>query len=221
MRWKTTMASGNVAPAQDNSEMVTGKNNALYMFRSDCLEQGTEVYDFVTRGDLKRRVGHAKDELDRTTHDQYIVFHHVSPEIAESIWENSISLVGRSRLAYDAASNVLIVKIVSRPHEVPTRRIEVVITAELISMGLEDELCFAGASRVRSGRSGKEPNGSYLPRTLPQGRTNEWPSLACGPCCACLSTTSADCPGALGISIDRQSRWREVSEGHIAAVHHH
>ncbi|KAK2731429.1 hypothetical protein FQN55_004687 [Onygenales sp. PD_40] len=165
--------------AENNSEIMTTNDDddTLHLFRSDCLEQNTEEHDFTTTTDLKRRVRYAKGQLNATTPDLYILFHHVSPERAVDIWNRSISLVSRSRLAYDAVSNVLIVKLVSRPHEHATHRIDLRIKEEVSSMGLRNELQYTGASRVSTDRSEKEPDGSYLPMTLPQGRTDKWPSV--------------------------------------------
>lgn len=150
--------------------------DTIPLFHPDFFE-GAEMHDFVTTRDLKRRVEHAKNLFEKTTYNQYIVFRHVGPEVADSVWDRSISLVGRSRLAYDADREALIVKLVSRPHEQVTNRLGQLIIFEVRSMNLFDALYSFGSGRVRPGRNGKEPDGSYQPRTLPQGRTAEWLSL--------------------------------------------
>ncbi|KAK2786068.1 hypothetical protein FQN53_006977 [Emmonsiellopsis sp. PD_33] len=158
--------------------MSTHDSTTLHLYQPDCLEGITaDDFPFKTTGKLKSRVRHAKDERNNSTPDRYVVVRDVDPKTAEDICNRSISLVDRSRLAYDAVSNVLIVRLVSRPHEEATQRMDLRITVAVSSMGLRDELHYFGASPVYAGGSGKQPDASYLPRTLPQGRTDTWPSI--------------------------------------------
>ncbi|KAK2809063.1 hypothetical protein FQN50_004116 [Emmonsiellopsis sp. PD_5] len=174
-----TSSDTNATLTQNDAEiMPTEDSTTLHLYRPDCHEQDlADDFPFKTTGDLSRRVRHAKAKRNTTAPDQYIVVRDVDPKSAEDIWNRSISLVSRSRLAYDAVSNVLLVRLVSRPHEEATQRIDLRIIEEVSSMRLRDELHYFGASPVYAGGSGKQPDGSYLPRTLPRGRTDTWPSI--------------------------------------------
>ena len=126
-----------MAPAQD-PENMTGEDSLPRLFRPDLFEQSTKVHDFTTPGDLKRRVYQVKchtHTLNPETHeDHYVVFRHVSRNAADDIWDRSHSLVDKSRLAYDAVANVMIVLISFRPQEETRCKVDRVIAMELFSM---------------------------------------------------------------------------------------
>lgn len=84
------------------------------------LPPGTEIHTFVTTGDLKRRVNHTRDSFGHTAEeDRYIVFQRTDHDAMEYVWRRSQTYLGKAaRVAYDAAVQSLIVKLVSRPHEV-------------------------------------------------------------------------------------------------------
>lgn len=44
-------------------------------------------------------------------------------------------------------------------------------------MGCQDDFDGLGAARVTAGRSGKEPDASFIPCTLPAGRSEDWPTV--------------------------------------------
>ncbi|PGH13780.1 hypothetical protein AJ79_03480 [Helicocarpus griseus UAMH5409] len=144
------------------------------------LEPDTQSYPFLTIQDLKHKVRHARQSTkeDRTSQSQYLLFTNVTHETAENICHHVATLIGKaSRIFYEASSNRLLIKLSSRPHEEAAGQISRLIIRQTESMGLGDALSSTGSATVREGRSGKEPDSSYMLENPPAGRRGQWPNV--------------------------------------------
>jgi hypothetical protein len=81
------------------------------------------------------------------------------------------------RIFYNEESRKLIMKLPSRPHDSASRSIHNLVHDHVVQMGWDSALHDIGAARVKDHPFSKEPDESWIPNTLPAGRTDKWPSL--------------------------------------------
>ncbi|KAJ5825471.1 hypothetical protein N7474_002609 [Penicillium riverlandense] len=114
-------------------------------------------------------------ELDKTVFCKYIAFTNVPPSLLE---DRKRPIFPKStRIFYNHDTRQLLVKLVATPHEIAERTLEFGVNAELLSMGLATSVVLTGSGRIRGNACSKEPDGTWRHKSLPAGRTTEWPSV--------------------------------------------
>ncbi|KAL2830229.1 hypothetical protein BDW59DRAFT_158561 [Aspergillus cavernicola] len=101
----------------------------------------------------------------------------LSESMRASLDDQSIIRSKGARILYDEATSRLIIKLVGPAHEVAHRTLFDVIVTETALMGLRGELSSVGAARVTHNNISKEPDSSFQPVHLLQGRPITWPSV--------------------------------------------
>ena len=108
---------------------------------------------------------------------EYVVLSHLPPSVVDCLVDQPNVLGKGTRLFYDERWRKAILSLPSRPHEQTISRIGQVVDTWCDTMGLLQSLDSIGASTTRDGPYRKEPDGSWVPETLPPGRTLKWPSM--------------------------------------------
>ncbi|EEP77317.1 predicted protein [Uncinocarpus reesii 1704] len=183
----TSNTSGNhdVNGAADQLEDVLSTlpaDTPVYQYRGttemkrtiDCEWQCLQDSLAECRNVHQQSLSHVKSEL--------IVYSGVSSDIfSREIDPESApdSPIGKARIDFWVDLELLILTMLTRPHEAPRALFGVIIFDKLKHMGLNPRrtLQIAGASRVATESRRKEPDCSYLPKSLPDGRSDKWPSL--------------------------------------------
>ena len=125
-----------------------------------------------------RRVVNREQAKQLTTAAPYIVFSNVSPLLIDESNERPNIVGGKNvRIFYNQETHYLILRLVSGPHEVAERMLSRKIDQAVEHMGLEDELLPTGSKRITLSPHSKEPDSSWRPRSLPVGRTDQWPTV--------------------------------------------
>ena len=93
-------------------------------------------------------------------------------------WRRWETYLGKdTRTSYDEMGRILTVTLPSRPHDFVRGRITSDTQDEIASMGCRNEITPTTNALVKTGRSAKEPDASYIPSSLPAGRSENWPSF--------------------------------------------
>ncbi|KAF9238426.1 hypothetical protein DTO013E5_10091 [Penicillium roqueforti] len=100
---------------------------------------------------------------------EYAKFTNVPPDIAELILSNEY------RQLYDRHTRSLIVTIPGRPHDALVGELHLVMAVSLANMRRTE--WSLTTARVEGGICAKEPDGSWIPRELPPGRSEKWPTV--------------------------------------------
>lgn len=126
-------------------------------------------------------------------------FLHSDDKIMERCWSS-----------YDSTQNLLLAKMPpSRAHEVASHLFERFLFKSLEPMGLERCLrSFGSAACVAANGSAKQPDCQFLPKRLPRGRTNEWPSVV-------VETGFSETPSKL---MSDARFWLQQSNGDVQMV---
>ncbi|PGH14255.1 hypothetical protein AJ80_05995 [Polytolypa hystricis UAMH7299] len=108
--------------------------------------------------------------------DQSIIFENIPPDTVEQLHE--YRHLGRLKTYYPNLQK-LIIRMVSREHNETVQTFGNYLIIQLNSM--KPELAFKltnfGTSTVQGSDREEGPDASYLPRQLPPGRSDKWPSL--------------------------------------------
>ena len=125
-----------------------------------------------------RRVVNREQAKELTTAAPYIVFSNVPLLLIDESNERPSIVGGKNvRIFYNQETHYLILKLVSGPHEVAERMLSRKIDQAVEHMGLEDELLPMGSKLITLTSHSKEPDSSWRPRSLPVGRTDQWPTV--------------------------------------------
>lgn len=165
------------SPALENSEYTEGraKMQARREFLAH-LPSDTHEYRYNGFSSLKEA---ADKEYDRflgqedSSGSPYIIFTNISPE---EFTQNDESFPGR--VDYSPPLQVLILTMVSLPHEEGARWFDGFIATKAVEMKVRRLLTLRGATRSETPDRKKQADSSYGPRQLPPGRTAEWPTVA-------------------------------------------
>ncbi|CAL5868517.1 uncharacterized protein PFLUO_LOCUS2743 [Penicillium psychrofluorescens] len=117
-------------------------------------------------------------ENDKTgNRSEYVIFSHLPEQnFLKEIDSEEFNLFD----SYDPESEYLLLKMITRAHEVLSEAFSVQLTSRFILEGMsdaQDGLLPLGRARVDLPSRRKEPDKSYLPETLPAGRTDHFPSF--------------------------------------------
>ena len=99
----------------------------------------------------------------------YAKFTNVSPDIAELVLSNEY------RQLYNRDTRDLIVTIPGRPHDALVGELHLVMAVSLANMRRTE--WSLTTARVEGDTCSKEPDGSWIPRQLPPGRSDKWPTV--------------------------------------------
>lgn len=103
---------------------------------------------------------------------KYLHFTNVPPTIAEKISSTSARYMFFS---YDTRS--MIIKLVTRAHQVASRHLLWEVQKVLRDMALDRSITMVGSAAVRGGPSSKEPDESWIPTQPIPGRDAKWPTV--------------------------------------------
>jgi hypothetical protein len=107
---------------------------------------------------------------------QYFVFLNVSKEIFNLYFSDSDDRQFDAD-SYYAKEEAIVIKMKSPMHEVAHATFSQILYEKLNGMKMKRKLKPTGASTTKTNDRAKEPDESYRPFHLPQGRSRQWPSL--------------------------------------------
>ncbi|PGH31404.1 hypothetical protein GX50_05822 [[Emmonsia] crescens] len=166
--------------------------NSCNRFRRQLLKQlppGTSEYRFEGMQHMARMVD---IHLNRISEDQdgsdnkekkkslapgeFVFFFSVPAEILESQL-SKYDIIAKSFSSYYKPQQILLLKMLSAPHERIGRKFEYMLLKAADQMGIENELITEGSTTVRGSQRDKEPDSQYRPSILPAGRSDVWPTV--------------------------------------------
>ncbi|EEP79459.1 predicted protein [Uncinocarpus reesii 1704] len=130
----------------------------------DCLPPETLVCKYESPSQMEAAARSVDD-------GGYCVF----LDVPERIVFNERRQMGIKRTEYFDKPAISIAKMVTRPHEVVTDWLIHEIQEKMRDMGMRYLTYLSNVGRAKIQH--KEPDCALLPRNLPSGRTNEWPTL--------------------------------------------
>lgn len=108
---------------------------------------------------------------------EYVLLSHVPATIVDSEIDNRRLFGKGTRIFYHEDIRKLILKLPSRPHYLAITRMNKLIERHRSAIGLDEQLDSILSSSVSDPPYKKEPDGSWIPASLPAGRTDKWPSM--------------------------------------------
>ncbi|EEP82686.1 predicted protein [Uncinocarpus reesii 1704] len=171
-------------PTSSESSGVTGKlagKSGHWGSRGDeilrALPRDTPWYYYSSISKMEKAVTNVERGKDRFN-DQFVVF----LEIPQHVVNQSASESGpfcKLRPDYLTKEKILILKMVSRPHEMICGEFLLVLFNSFGSLGhaLRRELAIVGTAQVQGRDRAKSPDGSLIPLVLPPGRSDQWPAF--------------------------------------------
>ncbi|KAH8690461.1 hypothetical protein BGW36DRAFT_364041 [Talaromyces proteolyticus] len=182
-------------------------NDAFFPFG---LNPNTQQYEY--RG-KKHFLSTRAQELDlfrgdRTgTRSQYIIYWGIHRDTFCRDFENTEDEFNVE--SYFPCLGIILIKMISPPHEVAHERISSIMTLKLAAMNRMDKNVFeTGRSDRTTVQRTKQPDTSYQPKRLPKGRSRQWPTL----------TIEAGYSESRRKLADDARWWLTASQGDVKAV---
>ncbi|CRL24597.1 unnamed protein product [Penicillium camemberti] len=102
---------------------------------------------------------------------KYISFINVPPAIAEKLY------LRNTRQMFNHSTRCMIVKLVTRPHDLASRHLNVEVMYVLKEMGVHQSISMTGTHSVRGRYCEKQADESWLPIQPIPGRSTKWPTV--------------------------------------------
>ncbi|WEW58705.1 hypothetical protein PRK78_004173 [Emydomyces testavorans] len=150
--------------------MATRRSFLKHLPRSTC------EYRFEGIERMKQQIEHEIRAFDENAErSQYIIFSQVPFNTIFS-WPDSESF---SKLfdSYSEELGLLVVKMISAPHEVASQEFHWLLGDKLQEMRIRRCIISIGRTTASGRTRAKQPDSSYRPRKLPLNRTDNWPSV--------------------------------------------
>ncbi|KAJ9487068.1 hypothetical protein VN97_g6252 [Penicillium thymicola] len=103
---------------------------------------------------------------------KYIRFTNVPPVIAEKF------SLRNARQMFNHNTRCMIIKLVTKPHDLASRHLSTEVMYVLQEMGLQDSISMTGTYNVRGRYCEKQADESWVPRQPIPGRSTRWPTVA-------------------------------------------
>ncbi|PGH31782.1 hypothetical protein GX50_05448 [[Emmonsia] crescens] len=201
-------------------------SNTVNQFPGEGGSRGEEVKHLLPTGTREYKYnGNIKDmekiiHLERcaflasvgdknaSTCSPFVGFSCVSQAAVEQQVENNRD-IAKLAFSYDRKNQVLVLRMPSRPHELAISAFGGLVTETLARMGLNFfHLSNLMSTTVKTSQREKDPDMSWQPTKLPQGRSSQWPTLVLE---VGLSESQAQ--------LERDVRWwLEESNGDVGIV---
>lgn len=139
------------------------------------LPSDTSQYRFSGFEHLEQATNQAQKRFIEDDQSPIVIFTHLTPEEFQQHQDN---LPGR--VDYNSPLQLLILTILSLPHEVATREFDVLVRGKAQEKGVRRVLISRGSTCTDDRDRNKEADSSWSPspRHLPPGRNTQWPSIA-------------------------------------------
>ncbi|PGH11024.1 hypothetical protein AJ80_07300 [Polytolypa hystricis UAMH7299] len=164
------------SPALENSE-YTDERAKMQARREFLAHLPPDTHEYRYHGFSLLKEATNKEynqflEHDDSSGSPYIIFTNISPE------EVTHNEDFPGRVDYSPPLQILILTMVSLPHEEGARLFDQIVGDKAVEMKVRRLLSFRGATRSKTPDRNKQADSSYGPRQLPPGRSPEWPTVA-------------------------------------------
>ncbi|KAK4862984.1 hypothetical protein LT330_010089 [Penicillium expansum] len=112
-----------------------------------------------------------RENEETTNVVKYIRFTNVPPAIAENF------SLRNTRQMFNHSTRCMIIKLVTKPHDLASRHLNVEVMYVLQEMGLHRSISMTGTHGVRGRYCEKQADESWLPRQPILGRSTKWPTV--------------------------------------------